>query len=230
VRLVRRAGVALVLVTLGRLLSPAAVPVYDGLGAPDEPYRYAAPPAGTGRTAPPTTATATSPLVNGRTRNGLSVTSAENGPQVSVYLPVGALASSGSSVVVTATPVAPTDQPPGGRIDGNVYDVAFRAAGPVTLTSSAALAQITLRATTPPRVPPVMEHRSAAGQPWQPLKTVRFGFDIYTSDFTGPGQYALAVVKVAPQKKGASPTPYLLLGGVVLLVAVVVVVRLRATG
>lgn len=228
-RLVRRAGAALVLVALGRLLSPAAVPVYDGLGTPDEPYRYVAPPSGAARTSAPTVATATSPLVAGRSRNGMSVTSAETGPQVSLYLPQQALAAPGASVVATARPVAPTDQPPGGRIDGNVYVVAFQAAGPVALTPSAALAQITLRATSSRQPPPVMEHRAAQGQPWQQLKTVRFGLDIYTSDFPGPGQYALAFVH-ARATKGASPTPYLVLGGVVALLAVVVVVRLRASG
>lgn len=231
-RLVRRAGAALVLVAVGRLLSPAALPVYDGLGTPDEPYRYVAPPAGVARTAAPTTATASSALLAGRSRYGLSVTSAENGPQVTVYLPAQALAAPGSQVVVTARPVAATDQPATGRIDGNVYEVAFRADGPVTLTPSAVDADITLRATSPRQPPPVMEYRPAAGQPWQQLRTVRFGLDIYTSDFTGPGQYALAFVHASAKKgaKGADPTPYLVLGGVVLLLAVVVVVRLRAAG
>ena len=36
----RRRLAALAVVTLGRAASPGAVPVYDGVGVPDDPYRY----------------------------------------------------------------------------------------------------------------------------------------------------------------------------------------------
>lgn len=225
VRLARRVGAALLLVALGRLLSPAAVPVYDGLGAPDEPYRYVARPSDGPRTADATVARASSPLVGGRTKNGMSVTSAESGPQVSVYLPPKALAATGDSVVVTATPLAPQDAPRGTHIDGNVYEVRFQAAGPVSLTEKAALAQILMRATTARQPPPVMEHRASATAPWEPLKTFRSGNDVYVASFREQGQYALVF---STGSSGSSSTSYLVLGGVVLLVVVVVVVRLRA--
>ena len=229
-RRARRVGAALLLVALGRLLSPSAVPVYDGLGAPDEPYRYVAPPAGAPRTAAATTASATSPLVGGRSSFGLNVASAEQGPQVSVYLPPKALAATGGSVLVTATPLAPSDQPPGARIDGNVYDVRFRAAGPVTMTSGAALAQILLRATTGKQPGPVFEHRAAAGQAWKQLPTTRAGVDLYVTSFRAPGQYALAFTSTSGKGGGGSShLPLVLLGVGVLVAVVVVVVRLRAS-
>ena len=161
----RKLLAALLLVAAGRLLSPDAVPVYDGIGAPDEPYRYVAPPAGATATAEATTARATSPVVAGVSSYGLSVTTAESGPQFSLYVPPRAFAVTGSRLVVEATPLAPTDQPAGARIDGNVYVVAFPGAGTVSLTPQAALASLYMRATTAKQPPPVMQHRPAAGQP-----------------------------------------------------------------
>jgi hypothetical protein len=37
---------ALVALPLAWLLAPGAVPLYDGINLPDEPYRYVVPPAG----------------------------------------------------------------------------------------------------------------------------------------------------------------------------------------
>jgi len=223
----RRLLAALLLVALGRLLSPAAVPVYDGIGAPDEPYRYVAPPSGAKKTAAPTTARATSPVTGGVATDGMTLATAESGPQFSLFVPPRAVATGGTKLVVEATPRAPTDQPAGARIDGNVYDVTMTGQGPVTLTPQAALATLYLRATSAKQPPPKMEHRAAVGQPWQALDTARGGQDVYVSDFRGPGQYALAFAVVAPAHHG-SRTPYLVGGVVVLLLVAVVVVRLRA--
>ena len=223
----RRLLAALLLVGLGRLLSPSAVPVYDGIGAPDEPYRYVAPPAGAAKTADATSGRATSPLVGGVSSYGMSVATAESGPQFSLFVPPKALATTGRSLEVAVAPEAPTDQPSGRRIDGNVYAVTIKAAGPVTLTPQASLATLYLRSTTAKQPGPVMEYRAKATDPWTALKTSRGGMDVYVSSFPGPGQYALAFSATAA-KKGSSPLPYFVLGGLVLLVVVVVVVRLRA--
>lgn len=223
----RRLLAAFLLVAIGRLLSPTAVPVYDGIGAPDEPYRYVAAPAGTKKTAAPTSARATSPVVGGVSTNGMSLTTAESGPQFSLFLPPRAVATGGPTLVVEATPLAPTDQPVGARIDGNVYAVTMTGQGAVSLTPQAALATLYLRATSPRQPPPTMEHRAAVGRPWQPLDTARGGQDVYVSDFRGPGQYALAFA-LASSAHHASRTPYLVGGGVLLLLVVLVVVRLRA--
>jgi hypothetical protein len=222
----KRLGAALLLVTAGWLLSPAAVPVYDGIGQPDEPYRYIAPPAGATKTAPATTAKATSPVVAGVSSYGMSLATAEVGPQLSLYLPPKALRATVPSLTVTATPLAPTDQPPDAKIDGNVYEV--KVSTPVTLTPQAALATLYLRATTAKQPPPVMQYRATATAPWEPLRTSRGGTDVYVSTFPGPGFYALAFSPVAGSSGGKSVLPYVLLSGLVLLVIVIVVVRLRA--
>ena len=213
---------------MGRLLSPDAVPVYDGIGAPDEPYRYVAPPADATKTADATTARATSPIVKGTSSYGMSLATSEVGPQFSLFVPPRAFAATGRSVEITAVPGAPTDQPPGATIDGNVYTVSIKAAGPVTLTPEAALATLYLRATTAKQPGPVMEYRAPGATDWSAIKTSRGGQDIYVSAFPGPGSYALAFAHRSVSGGGSSPMPYLVIGGVLLLVVVIVVVRVRA--
>ncbi len=219
---------ALLLVAVGRALSPDAVPVYDGIGAPDEPYRYVAAPTGSATTPKPSSARAVSPVARGISTYGLTVATAENGPQLSLFLPIGAVATGGKQLVVGVDPEAPIDQPVGARIDGNVYAVSLTGSGPVTLTPQAALASIYLRATTARQPAPVMQHRVSADQPWRALATKRGGQDIYVATFAGPGLYALAFKDVAPDD--SSRTPYLLVVGlVVLLGAAVVVVRRQSS-
>lgn len=224
----RRWSAAAVLIGLGWLLTPQPVTVYDGVGAPDEPYRYVSAPAGARTTAAPTSGSGSSPLAGGTNSEGMSIQSSEQSPQVSLFVPQKGLAAAGSRLVVTASPLAPTDQPPGATIDGNVYDLAVTAAGPVTLTPQAAIATLYMRATTAKQPGPVMEHRSAATGPWKQLQTSRGGQDSYVSSFVGPGQYALAFVRTRAGK-GVSVLPYVLVGGLALLVVVVLIVRLRAS-
>ncbi len=218
-----------VLVTVGWLASPGGVPVYDGVGAPDEPYRYVQAPGGAASSSPPTTAKATTPVVDGLGTNGLSVATAENGPQFSLYLPPRAMAATSGPIEVTATPSAPTDQPGGATIDGNVYTVALLAPGsPVTLTDKAQLSTIYLRATTTRQPPPVLVHRAGASGSWQSLSTSRGGQDFYVAAFAGPGQYAVAFRAGAGGSSGLPVLPLVVGGVLLLLVVAVVVVRLRA--
>ena len=217
------------LVGLGFALSPQAVPVYDGIGQPDEPYRFVSPPRNGTTTAEPTSASIATPVAAGRSVNGMSVQTTEVGPQFSLYLPPGALGAAKGPITVTANPEAPTDQPPGARIDGNVYTVAYDAPGPVTPTEKIAIATVYLRATSAKQPPPTVDYRPAAGQPWQVLKTSRGGTDIYVAAYPGPGQYAVAFAGSGDSSGGGPPVLLLALGGLVLLVViVVVVVRLRA--
>ncbi|MDP9183991.1 MAG: hypothetical protein M3P04_14610, partial [Actinomycetota bacterium] len=216
-RLSRRLAAAVLLVGVGRLLSPDGVPVYDGIGAPDEPYRYVAPPAGVTKTADATTAHATSPIVKGKSSYGMSLATAEVGPQFSLFVPPMAFAAPGTSLEITAVPAAPTDQPPGARIDGNVYTVSIKAAGPVTLTPQAALATLYLRSTTVKQPGPTMQYRAAGESGWTAIKTSRGGQDIYVSAFPGAGSYALAFTRTVAPEGGSSTLPYVVIGVVLLL-------------
>ncbi len=219
-----RWGAAALIVTVGWLVTPQAVPVYDGIAQPDDPYRYAT------ATVSAPAANASTAISNGASTNGLSISTSETGPQAALFLPMGAFAAPAGTVTVTIRPSAPTDQPSDGKLDGNVYTVqATDPSGPVTVTSKAALATIYLRATTARQPAPVMEHRAAAGQPWQPLHTSRGGADIYVASFPGTGQYALAFGTSPARSTSGLPLLPLVLGGVVVLLGVVVVViRLRS--
>jgi hypothetical protein len=221
----RRLAGALLLVTLGRLLSPAAVPVYDGIGQPDEPYRYVVPPSGAQRTAAPTEGDATSPVVAGVSSYALNVSTAEQSAQFSLYVPINGLAAAARSITVRVLPSAPTDEPPGARIDGNVYTVVTTPAR-ATLTPQAGIATLAMRATTGRQPPPVMEYRAASKGSWAPVHTTRGGIDVYFVHYMGAGQYALAFADAKSGHGGTSPLPYVL-GGLLLLVVVVVVIRFR---
>lgn len=224
----RRSLAGVLLVGLGAALSPTATPVYDGIGAPDEPYRFVVEPSAGPSTAPPTEALKRTPVAQGVSQHGMSVQTAEKGPQFAVFIPPRALAAARGPVEVRAKPQAPTDHPPGMTIDGNVYLVETTSpSGPVTLTSAAAIATVYLRATTARQPGPVMHHRAAPVDPWTALRTSRGGVDFYAARYAGQGQYVLAFAPVAA-KDGGPPVALLVLGGVLLLVVVVVVVRVRA--
>lgn len=226
----RRWPAAALLVTVGWLASPQAVPVYDGVGAPDEPYRFVTRPAGAAATAPPTSAGDQSPVASGRSTKGLSIQTAEVGAQCSLYLPPKALAASGGAVQIGAVPRAPSDQPTSGRIDGNVYLITLTdPAGPVSLTDQAALATVYLRATTARQPGPTMQFRPSASARWKTLQTSRGGQDVYVARFTGPGQYALAFATAIRSGGGGVPVLPIVLGAVcVVLGGFVPVIRLRA--
>lgn len=221
------------LVGVGWLASPVPVPVYDGVGLPDEPYRYVAAPAGATATVPATGATAVSPVKDGRNTNGLSVQTGEQGPQFSLFLPQFSMAAKGSSITIRITAVAPTDGPAGTKVDGNVYQVDLvDPAGPVTLTDKAAIATLYLRATSQKKPQPDMYYRPTGTAAWQRLSTSAGGFDVRVAGFKGAGQYVVALTPAAAGGKGSSVpvVPLVLVGLLVVVVGVVLVVRLRAGG
>ncbi|MCU1601168.1 MAG: hypothetical protein JWO22_1877 [Frankiales bacterium] len=223
------------LVGLGWLASPGAVPVYDGLQQPDEPYRYVAPPAGSAKTAPPTSTTTQTPLgTSGANAQALSVQTAEVGPQISVFFPQFSLLAAKGPITIVLKPEVPTAPPSGATVDGNMYTVSLTApSGPVSLDKQyLSIATMYLRATDQKTPQPRMFYRPSAGSAWQPLGTSAGGLDIRVSNFLGPGDYLLARLPAdLPKKGGGVPVvPLVLLGVLVVLGAVVLVVRLRAAG
>ncbi|GAB1642825.1 hypothetical protein [Krasilnikovia sp. MM14-A1259] len=186
------------------VFAPARIPLYDGLGFPDEPYRYVQPPPGSAATAAPTTATGSAPASGGANREPMRIASAEVGPQVVVSVPAGDLLGPPATtrLTLTARPVAPDRAPPAGVIDGNVYRVGATAdaSGPVRLrvTDPNYLPGIDLRATvaTPAKVTAVYRDRPAA--PWSVLIPVQVGNDIYEMVMPGLGDFALVLPSAAP--------------------------------
>jgi hypothetical protein len=182
------------------LVAPAAVPIYDGIGQADEPYRYVQRPAN----APvpptdkaPTEAKATLTVSNGLSAAGYS-NSDERGPQISLYVPAGALkvASGATSIVVTAQPLAPKPPlPTDGTIVTNVYHLSALADGQEAelVGTGNHAATIQMRAPTGKQPGPVFEHRTATG--WLKVPTIRAGIDIYQAQATALGDWALVQAK-----------------------------------
>jgi hypothetical protein len=225
----RRWVAGAVLVGIGWLVTPSAIPVYDGVGVPDEPYRYVKAPAGNPPTAEATVATATTPVAAGVGTNGVIVATAEQAPQFSLFVPPAALATAKGPITVTSTPAAPTDQPAGSTIPGNVYVVTVTSpGGTVTTTDKIAIASLYLRAINSSEGW-VMQHRATHTDPWVALQSARGGTDTWVSSFKGAGEYALSRSASADKGSSSSVLPWLLGGGVALLVLLVVAIRLRST-
>lgn len=202
------AGLGLI---LAWLVAPAGVPLYDGVGFPDERYRYVQPPAGYPSTPPPGPATASAPGSGGANTEAFYATSPEQGPQASVYVSAGVLRgpTSATSYSMTATPLAPVGQPPNEQVDGNAYRLSFTAGGAVATfspTQPDAFSTVQLRATTSAQPGPQMFYRPSAQQPWRMITTNRSGMDIYQSAVQGPGDYALARPAAGYPSTGGSPT------------------------
>lgn len=204
---------ALLLVTVGWFASPAAVPVYDGIGNPDQPYKYVG--------KPDAPAPATAQAAAGQ---GLSVVSSESGPQVRVDLGEGSFAG---AVTMTATPVAGNGQAvPQGTIDGNVYRITATA----QLVPSSVQGFLWLRAAVMTTPDPVIVHRTHPTDPWTKVPTSRTGRDIMSTPFRALGDYA--VVRLPGSKPlsasgGLSGTRLVLLGGGVLVLVAITILVLR---
>ena len=221
------------------LVAPAVVPIYDGIGqSTDEPYRYVQRPAnapGPASSKAPTTAKAVLTVQNGLTAAGYS-NSAEQGPQISLYVPAGALRVStpATSVTVTAQPLAPSSPlPSDGTIVTNVYRITATADGKeAQLVGTGNHAPtIQMRAPSGKQPGPVFEHRTSSG--WQKVQTIRTGIDTYQAQAESFGDWALVQPKAnAGGGGGGGINVGLLAAGIGVLVlagliAVVRTVRLR---
>ena len=223
---------------LAWLTAPGAVPLYDGLNFPDEPYRYVAPPAGYQHTPKALSAQGSGAVDAGSNADTIYVNTDEQAPQVNVVIPGRLLTVSAAArtVTVSAVPLAPDRQPVKGTIDGNVYRVTGSTvpAGPVVFApphgDAATASDVTMRATSGRRPGPSFLFRTSPAQPWRVLPIFSSGNDIYSTQFAGFGDYALAFGVVASTSHGTSTTAVLvsvLLAVVLLAVVTVVLVRVR---
>jgi hypothetical protein len=234
----RRVAVALATLATAWIAVPAAVPLYDGINFPDEPYRYVVPPAGYQKTPKPLSAKGSSSVAESTNQDTIYVNTDEQAPQVNVVIPNRLLAAPATArtVTVSVVPLAPDRQPAKGAIDGNVYRVSAVAdpAGPVTFApppgDAATASDVTMRATTARKPGPSFLYRPQPSQPWRVLQIFTSGNDVYSTQFAGFGDYALAFGVVASGQHSSNGLQVLLsvLLLVVLLAAgVVVAVRVR---
>ena len=206
--------------------------MYDGIGNPDEPYRYVSPPAGYRRTPPADSAHRLVPVENGQSQP-LLLTTGEIGPQVSLQLAVGALATGGSAHIdLMVTPLAPTVDPAprDGRIVSNVYRISATAAGgPVDVIGVGDQQPLLdMRAPTARQPGLVFEHLS--GDQWERSATRRVGNDVYETVAPALGDWALVQLdrrgSSSGDSSGGTPIPWIAgsigaAGVVLLLVALI---------
>ena len=231
---VRWLGISIVALLTAWVIVPASVPIYDGLANPDEPYRYVDP--------PPTAKTAKAPTTARRTvavQNGANVAqfafSAENGPQIRVYVPAGAVEvpAGVTSLELTATPQAPAPPlPDDGTIVTNVYRFTATAGNrelAVAGTGDGA-PTIQMRAPSGEQPGPVFAYRD--GTRWVQVQTLRVSYDVYQASVVQFGEWAL--VQLTDPADGADDGGislfWLILGIAVFVVAsVVFAIRWRRT-
>lgn len=218
------------------MAAPATVPIYDGIGNPDEPYRYVKPPANAKTTKTPGVGRAVLPVRNGSNPDGQYANTGENGPQLSYYLPGGAfhVPASAKSVTVTAKPLAPSAPlPKDGTIVTNVYRLAATTDGgqsPQVTGSGPSEPTLQMRAPDARQPGPVFEHLTPSG--WERAKTIRVAVDVYQAQAPELGDWALVRLTSTTGRGSGSGINWGLLGpGIGLLVVAVVVltVRLRRT-
>ena len=222
-------GLAAVLATAA--LAPAAVPIYDGIGNPDEPYRYVKPPASAQTTKAPTSASIVVP-VHGSTSVAEYANTGESGPQLSLYLPLGAIQvpAGVSSVTVTATPTAPSSPlPTDGTIVTNVYRITATANGKDVSVVGSGKRQPTLQMRAPSGQQPGPQFEYLTSSGWKPQQTIRVGVDVYQAQVPGLGDWALVQRKSATASSGPGINWGFLGGGIALLLVagLIVVVRVR---
>lgn len=239
-RLRRALGAAAVLCLIG-LLVPQSMPLYDGVGFPDEPYRYVRrPPGDVISTTAPSSIVTSVPVVDGTT-DGFNAASGEQGPQVSLFVPVRTLLAPTAArrITVRVVPRTPDGPANGGPVDGNVYR--FTASADTGVPSVARSGddhmQVILRATTARQPGPVAQYRALGGRTWTRLPTLRYGNDVYAATATGFGDYALVFASTggttpaADRSAGSGRLRFgLVLGGLlIVLVGVVVAIRVSRT-
>lgn len=191
----KRGLVVLALLVLGAgwAIAPRdALPLYDGVGFPDEPYRFVQPPKGAPATKPPSTARGSATASGGHTTTQLTANSAEQAPQVSVQIPSGRLAvpSTATRVTLVAAPAQPLQVPAGRYLWSNVYDITT---SPAATLRPGLQATITLRAATAQQPTPAIAHY--ANGRWTMLSTLPTGRDIYNAELTQLGRFAVIGTK-----------------------------------
>jgi hypothetical protein len=188
-----------VLALAGTVLArpPHAPPLYDGIGFPDEPYRWVVPPTGHYRTpVAPTEAVVRVPITGGANVEGQAL-SGEQGPQVAIAASPGAFAipAGVSSITLRAVPQpVPAVMPDRGQIVSNLYLLTAEANGRAVPLAPGHTVLVNLRAERP-TAQAVVICRWTGGQ-WAQLPTARVGADVYAAQLDAIAP--VAVVRLDP--------------------------------
>lgn len=181
---------------------PHSPPLYDGVGFPDEPYRWVEPPVGAPKT-PAVTPATTHAAITGGASAAVRAFSAEQGPQIAFAIPEGGLKPPAGAHTVTLDAVAvapPPIKPSDGTLVSNVYSLTAKAdsAGTVGLSTGTTVV-VNLRADKSTQQGVVLE--TFTGNSWSQVATGQVGTDIYAAELGGFGRFALVRLPA-----GAKPT------------------------
>lgn len=195
--------VAVLAVLLAQAVAGRAVPLYDGVGFPDEPYRWVTPPAGSKPTPKVTEARTTVTVGADGVVPNLIASSAEQGPQIQFAIEEGSLTLGGKAAKVTATATAealgPGESPTGGLPVSNLYRLTISSdtGAPLTVAGSGARVVVTMRSSVQSKNVVVFVQRTASG--WKQVATFQTGFDIYQAELPGLDPVALVVLPTGVQ-------------------------------
>jgi hypothetical protein len=208
----RRGWWAILLAVLGvgaaMLVSPLrSPPLYDGIGFPDEPYRWVQAPPGSPKTPPVTPATAKVRVGVDGVVPVLKGLSAEQGAQIAFQIEGDSLVLPKGGTTLSASALAgrnPTTAPPDGTLVSNVYTLAVTADVPGEPTlAPGKTAIINMRSSKTTNDTIVLEKLEAGT--WSQVATGRVGSDIYAAELDSLGQFALVQLKPG-RKPTVSPT------------------------
>jgi len=231
--LLTASGLAVIgVATLGK----TTIPLYDGVGFPDELYRYA------DQSHKPKTKPPDSPSLpfdpQTAQQQGLTLISSEQGPQLNVYIYPSSIELSQNVLYGTfsAKALAPTTEPSDGTIDGNVYRLSGSVnTGTFTIMKAADVGSynsIELRLPQGFPADPTMEYKPSKDGTWHQLSTYKVGNDIYESpDLNNFGDYALVTLKKSEATHGSNVAkyrdpPYVAISMSVLVIAMAAIVTM----
>jgi hypothetical protein len=208
IRMIRpgRAGLVLLLAVLalaGVVVArpPHAPPLYDGLGFPDEPYRWVVPPSGAGRALLPTDAEVRVPVRSG-TSGAAQALSGEQGPQVAVAVRDGALAAPDGATTISLHAIprpVPATPPDRGQVVSNLYDITATVGNRAVPLAPGKTVLVNLRAESFTTRAVVICRWTGSG--WEQVPTQQIGRDIYAAQLA-----ALGPVAVVRLDAGVRPT------------------------
>ena len=218
-------GLATALLALVWLvMTPTGLPLYDGLGLPQEPYRYLQPPRGQPNGLPPTAIHRALIVAHGNSPI-YKVSTGESPPQAYFIMQYRALKilPGVRRIVIDVIAVPPPAPPPSGsKFDGNIYrySVTTSSGAPVPLRGGPKVG-VELRGTGTPGTPTVAQY---VGGQWVKLPTlVLLGTNYYLTNVRSLGNFTLLLPAKSTGGSGGG------IGGALpLIIAAIVLVLLAA--
>jgi hypothetical protein len=209
---------------------PAGLPLYDGIGLPQEPYRYLQPPKGQPSGLPPSSIHRTLVIANGNSPV-YKVGTSESPPQAYYFMQYRALAIPPGAKTITIDVRAvppPGPAPSGSRLDGNVYRFAVTTSigAPVRFQGGRKVS-VELRGTGASGTPTLAQY---AGGGWTKLPTlVLLGENYYLANVHSLGDFALLLPARSTGSSGGigGALPLIVAAIVLVLLAVAAILLIR---